>query len=302
MIERRSALRAAVAFALVWTGSFALYTEGFGGDATLPLLSLLFLGLLLPLLAWPLTQNIPLSAPTALQPRDTAFAILYLTIFAAILLGFGFSWVRTEISLRQTQEVILLAAKLLFMVGVPLLLMRAAERHALISRSAARRPILLAAAVLGLAAATISAMATSAVQQVAALDLGMAGLGFAIIGTAIWVTLGAALTEEILFRAFLQPRLAETFRSEAWAVATGAILFALVHVPGLYLRTDQADLMQNGSPSLLACVGYSIAVLSPPGILFGILWARTRNLFLIVVVHALIDLPPNVAEFVGLAG
>lgn len=300
MTERRLLAKAAAGFALVWGTAFIVYTGCYGGAATLPLLSLLVLGLLLPLLAWPLIRKISPPEAPRLAGRESAIALLYIALFSAVVLGSGFSWVRDEVGSKPVQEIVLLAAKLLFMVAIPLLLMRTAERRALAARPVRRRPILIATAVLGASAAGISALATSAVPQIEALGLGLAALGLAVAGTAIWVTLGAALTEEILFRAYLQPRLATLMRSEAFAVAAGAIIFALVHVPGLYLRTDQADLMQNGSPSLISCIAYAIAVLAPPGILFGVLWSKTRSLFLVVTIHALIDLPPNIAEFAAL--
>ena len=295
-------IRSVAAFAIVWGSAFAVYTVGYGGPATLPLLSLIVLGLLLPLLAWPLTRTIERPDLPQMSTRDTLIALAFITTFAWIVLGYGFSWVRDEIASRQAQESILLGLKILFMAVPPLLLMSAAERRSLIAPSASRRSIWIAAAIVGTVAAVISALATEAIPRIAALELSAMALGFAVVGTAVWVVLGAALTEEILFRAYLQPRFAGWLKSEAAAIAVGAIIFALVHVPGLYLRTDQADLMQNGSPSLIACIGYAIAALAPPGILFGVLWARTRSLFLLVVVHALIDLPPNIPDFVGLVG
>jgi membrane protease YdiL (CAAX protease family) len=41
-------------------------------------------------------------------------------------------------------------------------------------------------------------------------------------------------------------------------------------------------------------VGYSIVVTSVAGFFLGVLWARTRNFAVVVVVHAAADLLPNV--------
>lgn len=302
MKARAFPVRSVAAFAFVWGSAFAVYTLVYGGPAILPLLSLVVLGLLLPLLAWPLTRTIERPDLPLLSARDALIALAFIASFSWIVLGYGFSWVRDEIASRQAQEIILLGVKILFMAVLPLLLMRVAERGSLIAPSPSRRSIWVATAIVGAVAAIISALATQAIPRIAALELSAMALALAAVGTAVWVVLGAALTEEILFRAYLQPRLTGWLKSEAAAVAVGAIIFALVHVPGLYLRTDQADLMQNGSPSLMACIGYAIAALAPPGILFGVLWARTRSLLLVVMVHALIDLPPNIPDFVGLVG
>jgi len=39
-------------------------------------------------------------------------------------------------------------------------------------------------------------------------------------------------------------------------------------------------------------------VLSPVAVLFGTLWARTRSLLLIVLLHAAVDVLPNLNDFV----
>jgi membrane protease YdiL (CAAX protease family) len=48
-------------------------------------------------------------------------------------------------------------------------------------------------------------------------------------------------------------------------------------------------------PTVLWAIAYSVAVISPAGLLFGTLWARTRSLGLVVMLHALTDLLPNLA-------
>ncbi len=40
------------------------------------------------------------------------------------------------------------------------------------------------------------------------------------------------------------------------------------------------------------------AKLSPVAVLFGTLWARTRSLLLIVLLHAAVDVLPNLPDFV----
>jgi len=44
-------------------------------------------------------------------------------------------------------------------------------------------------------------------------------------------------------------------------------------------------------------IAYSIAVVSPAGLFFGVLWWRTRSLVLVVLLHAWMDLLPNLADF-----
>jgi len=49
-------------------------------------------------------------------------------------------------------------------------------------------------------------------------------------------------------------------------------------------------------------VAYAIVVLSVSGIFFGIVWARTRNLFAVMFIHAATDLLPNFKQFVSTWG
>jgi uncharacterized protein len=112
----------------------------------------------------------------------------------------------------------------------------------------------------------------------------------------VWIALEAGLCEEFLFRAVLQTRLAAVLRSEAGAVVSGALLFALAHVPGLYLRGHPG--VDGYSSDPLQVIAFTVAVLSPIAILFGTLWARTRSLLLIVLLHAAVDVLPNLPDFI----
>ena len=50
-------------------------------------------------------------------------------------------------------------------------------------------------------------------------------------------------------------------------------------------------------PDALTACAYAIVVVSPLGIMFGVLWARTRNLWLLAVLHGWVDLFPNLAPW-----
>ena len=49
-------------------------------------------------------------------------------------------------------------------------------------------------------------------------------------------------------------------------------------------------------------MAYAIVVLSVAGIFFGIVWARTKNLFAVMFIHAATDLLPNFKQFVSTWG
>jgi membrane protease YdiL (CAAX protease family) len=56
----------------------------------------------------------------------------------------------------------------------------------------------------------------------------------------------------------------------------------------------------GANPSALNALAYSVVVLAPSGILFGVIWGRTRNLFAAIIVHAAGDLLPNLSAFIEL--
>lgn len=119
-------------------------------------------------------------------------------------------------------------------------------------------------------------------------------LWYAFPLTFLWLALEAGVVEEFFFRVLLQTRLSAVLKSELGGIVLMSLIFGLAHAPGLYLRTG---LTQEGlplHPSLLMAAGYSIVIISVAGFFLGVLWARTRNFAVVVVVHAMGDLLPNV--------
>jgi membrane protease YdiL (CAAX protease family) len=112
-----------------------------------------------------------------------------------------------------------------------------------------------------------------------------------------WLFIEAGLVEEFFFRALLQTRLAAWFRSEVTGVALMALLFGLAHAPGFILRHAGLEEAIGANPSPADSVAYAIVVLSVGGIFFGVVWARTKNLFAVMIIHAATDLLPNFAQF-----
>jgi membrane protease YdiL (CAAX protease family) len=117
-----------------------------------------------------------------------------------------------------------------------------------------------------------------------------------------WLFLEAGLVEEFFFRALLQTRVAIWFKSEVTGVALMALCFGLAHAPGFVLRRAGLAEAIGENPSAADAIAYAVVVLSVGGIFFGIVWARTRNLFALMVIHAATDLLPNLKQFVGTWG
>ena len=112
-----------------------------------------------------------------------------------------------------------------------------------------------------------------------------------------WLVLEVGLVEEFFLRALLQTRLARLCGSELGGILAASTLFGLIHAPGFYLRTSTTMEALGPSPSLATALAYSLVVTSVAGIFLGVLWARTRNLAVPIIVHAAADLIPNLLPF-----
>jgi membrane protease YdiL (CAAX protease family) len=107
----------------------------------------------------------------------------------------------------------------------------------------------------------------------------------------------AGVVEEFFFRWLLQSRIAALTGSQLSAVCLGSLAFALAHAPGFVLRGAGADEGLGAHPSLVVSLAYSVAMQGVVGLLFGVLWARTRSFALVVALHGVIDAAANAAGF-----
>ena len=296
-IHARSATFVGVYLAL-WAAATA-YLAVKGADWTLPTISLAVFGAALPLLSLPLTRKATPPAIAVARPALELWAILgFLIIYAVGFLGWGMSATRAALPAGREQELLVLAVKLLVHVAAPALLLAAlgAKIAPLFSAGAGRPGFWTPLLVLGAIILALLCVVSPALDEIKALHASVATLAWAALAAFIWLAIEAGLCEEFLFRAVLQTRLAAVLKTEAGAVVTGALLFALAHVPGLYLRGHPG--VDGYSTDPIQVVAFTIAVLSPVALLFGTLWARTRSLLLIVLLHAAVDVLPNLSDFV----
>jgi membrane protease YdiL (CAAX protease family) len=112
-----------------------------------------------------------------------------------------------------------------------------------------------------------------------------------------WYFFEVGLVEEFFFRALLQSRLTVMLKSNTAGILVSGLIFGLVHAPGLYLRGASSEGMREQLPFIF-WAAYTITVMSLSGIFLGILWNRTRNIYLLMALHAMLDLLPNIADFI----
>lgn len=100
-----------------------------------------------------------------------------------------------------------------------------------------------------------------------------------LVFSLVYHTLVAGFPEEVLFRGALLTRLSRLWGNE-WAVVLSTLLFGLWHF-GLA--------MSNTNGHIVAAIASSIALQGMIGLWFAILFVKTRNLLVPVVLHSLWD-------------
>ena len=291
-----------VSLAILWRHPNFGREEAIGG--------LIIFGIIFPLLAWVTTLRArPLELPERRSPGELsvlftclALVTLYLIWGAALSEALvPASWLASP----RAKSLLVLARKLIVFVAIPFLLyriifgyrwrdfgvqwagLRALAGNHLLVVLVLSAVILLFQYFAGTGAAPIRRGEFSAGQLAVGLPLCFA-----------WLFLEVGLVEEFFFRAVVQERLAAWFRSQVSAVALMSLFFGLAHAPGFILRGAGLHEAIGTTPSPLDSIAYAIVVLSISGIFFGIVWARTRNLFAVMFIHAAADLLPNFKEFV----
>jgi membrane protease YdiL (CAAX protease family) len=264
-----------------------------------PILILIVIGAGFSSLAWWLTKGVkPLTIPVKWPRLECVLLILYLLVLVVPFLTWGMNLIRSSFTTEPVRSVVVLAAKLTVIVLVPLLLLGRLGRYRLrdfISFSFDWKKHLRVALWVSLAFILLQ-MVNSGLAPIKQAGFSIRQWGIGIPFAFLWLTVETGLVEEFFFRAIIQSRFASLLRSEIGGVVVMAVLFGLAHAPGIYLRA--ADTSVGASPSPLMAIGYSIVVLSVTGFFVGVLWSRTRNLVVLVLVHAAGDLVPNMIPLI----
>ena len=117
----------------------------------------------------------------------------------------------------------------------------------------------------------------------------------ALVGRLLGQLFGNALYEEVLFRAFLLPQLVliikKRFRKWSWwrCLVLGLLIsqtvFALIHIPNrIFKGTYQ-------SPTAFVQDQFGLFV---AGVVFALIWLLSRNIFVAVGLHALVNAPTSI--------
>jgi membrane protease YdiL (CAAX protease family) len=279
---------------------YLLYTrEHFDlGD---PLLVLGTIGIGFSFFAWLLTlRATPFPFEVKQPARETALLGVYL-LGIAIFLASGMSFVGNHVTNEPAKSLVTLGVKLIVFVMLPFLLFHRLWGYGwrdFFRPSAEWRRHIAPAVGMAVILMLFQVIFGRGLQEVrqAGFPAWKLAVGVPLVFAFLMIEVG--LVEEFFFRTLLQSRLSAWLKSEVGGVVTAALLFGLVHAPGLYFRPAATQEGVGAHPSLLTAVGYSVVITSVAGLFLGVLWSRTRNLLLVMVVHAAGDLAPNLAPMI----
>lgn len=102
----------------------------------------------------------------------------------------------------------------------------------------------------------------------------------------------AGFPEEFFWRAFVQTRLSQVLKSRLGGILVASLLFGLIHIPDV-TRGYSGMTLSEAFCSALFLQGFT-------GLIFGVLWERTRNLIPGTIVHSGINTFNNVGPAVSL--
>ena len=280
------ALYAVTSFTMVRFGKF---------DASDSLGVFAVLGIGLSLAAWLITIGIDPLPYRVLEPqRESAMLLAYL-VPLALLIAYGFSAIHRTVPSEPADSLAILVAKLSIFVIVPawILIKRFGYSLADLSPWSLKTSHLLVVLGMSLVLLIFQSVAGRGLRDIfdahVPIDKVLLGMPFVFV----WLVLEVGVVEEFFFRVLLQSRLSAALRSELGGIVLMSLIFGLVHAPGLYLRTSVTQEGLTPHPSLLMAIGYSIVITSVAGFFLGVLWARTRNFLVVVLIHAATDVLPN---------
>jgi uncharacterized protein len=264
-------------------------------DLAEPLMVLAIVGVGFSLAAWLLTIGVhPLDSPVIKPNRELAAVAIYL-LPVVVFATWGLDLLHRYVPADPKNAFAILASKLLVFVVVPAAIMQMQFGYGLrhLAPTSTRTRHLVVAAGMSLLLLAFQAFLGRGLRDIAGAHLPPSVLWYGVPLTFVWLALEAGVVEEFFFRVLLQTRLSVVLRSELGAIVLMSVIFGLAHAPGLYLRTGVTQEGLAPHPSLFMAIGYSIVITSVAGFFLGVLWARTRNFAVVVVVHAMGDLLPN---------
>jgi len=285
------------AYFVLWAIFFLLLRRLYGFEASEALAALVILGLIFPGISLLATRRVPTLPYHVLRPAlESAILVAYLAVVTVVLV-WGFPGV-TRITTEPLHSVTVLGLKLAIFVVPGAMCLASGYKINELAPVSLTWPALRPALWMSLAVLLMQSFLGRGLHDIRSAHFPVWVIALAAPLSFAWLLIEVGVVEEFFFRVLLQERLAAVLRSPWGGLVLAALLFGLVHAPGLYLRTSATQESLGSHPSLLMAVGYSIVMTSLAGLFVGVLWMRTRNFALVVIVHAAGDFLPNLVPWV----
>jgi membrane protease YdiL (CAAX protease family) len=299
--------RCIVGFAIIYVAAFSTLTFFYHFPFEDLFINFLSFGFALSMVAWLLVKKIqPPAAKTTF--RNESLILLLLIIWTIGYITYGPELINKLLPAglqddAKWQFVIIIVRKLFVFVIVPYIVYRSSGfssrdlRLPSFTKKIFSQRNIIVFVIMSAIILFLEYFLSGGSKPVREGDFTASQLFIALPLTFLWLFIEAGFVEEFFFRAILQTRLAVLLKSEWAAIFMGGLLFALAHVPGLYLRGAGSEGVTEQMP-LSFWLSYCIINMSVAGIFLGIIWSRTKNLILVMSLHAMTDLLPNTADFI----
>ena len=271
---------------------------------------LIVFGVAFPIIAWVATRRaVPLSISVKPSKYQSIVLIGYIIVLSLYLIG-GPQWIdqhlpHSWVDSARIRFFIGLAKKLVVFVVIPFAIFRfgfgyrvrdfGIQREGLRALRGSHLPVVL---VVGEAFLCFQYLVSSGGAAFRREHFTAFQLYVGLPLCFVWLFVETGLVEEFFFRGLVQSHFAAAFKSEVSGVVLMSLIFGLAHAPGFIFRHAGEVEVLGSNPSAIDAIAYSIVVLAVSGITFGIIWARTKNLFALMLIHAAGDLLPNFGTFV----
>jgi CAAX protease family protein len=294
---------------ILYACAFAVLLRNKSFDTTGAVVVLIVFGIAFPFIAWIATRHaIPLSISVKPSKSQLIVLIGYIIILSVYLIG-GPQWIDQHLPSSWTDSVqtkffITLAKKLIIFVVIPFAIFRfcfayrirdfGIQREGLHALYRSHLPVVL---VVGGAFVAFQYFFSGGGASFRHGHFTVNQLLLGLPLCFIWLFVEAGLVEEFFFRALVQSHLGAALKSEVSGVVLMSLIFGLAHAPGFIFRHAGEVEGLGSNPSAFDAIAYSMVVLAMSGVTFGVIWARTKNLFAVMLIHAAGDLLPNFGGF-----
>jgi uncharacterized protein len=295
---------------ILYACAFAALLRNKTFDATGAVVVLIVFGIVFPFIAWITTRHaLPLSISANPSKSQLIVLIGYIIVLSVYLIS-GPQWIDQHLPSSWIDSVrikffVTLAKKLIVFVVIPFAIFRFGFGYRIrdfgIQREglrALRHSHLLVVLVVGGAFLAFQYFVSGGGASFRQGHFTGYQLLVGLLLCFIWLLVEAGLVEEFFFRGLVQSHLAAALKSEVSGVVLMSLIFGLAHAPGFIFRHAGEVEGLGSNPSAFDALAYSIVVLAVSGVTFGVIWARTKNLFAVMLIHAAGDLLPNFGSFV----